>query len=984
MPVPRRHQILRRPFNVGLLVLLLAALAAATTVWRTERSAYEHRRVEVAEQAGDRAHEIERTVEHALAATYALAALVRKGGGTIADFEEVATEMIPFYPGADALQLAPAGVIREVVPLTGNEKAIGHNLLEDPARTREAFLARDTGRLTLAGPFLLMQGGMGAVGRLPVFLDDANGGKRFWGFVTVLIRFPEVLSTAQLPQFENRGFQYKLWRVHPDTGLKQVIAASSPGPLLDPVDRSVNMANGTWTLSVAPTAGWGDRGLLSLKIALAALFSLLLASAAKQMAELKLHRRKLQILVAERTAEVAAREAKLSALIGSLPDLLLVIDKDGCITELNSPDGRFLQHPPEHYLGRPFRESLPPDVVQTFDDGLARIAQDRRRREIEYALDLPSGRRQFSASINALEDAGGLTGFIASVRDVTERKMVEERMSEAMVVFEASSQGIMTADASGVIQSVNPAFCQITGFSPDDVIGGKPSLFKSGRHDHAFYEALWTTLRKTGKWEGEIWNRRKNGDIYVQWLTISTVRDSAGKLLKYVSLFSDITRRKEREEVIWRQANFDALTGLANRNLLYDRLERALAHSRRSGKKAGLIFLDLDGFKWINDSLGHDVGDEMLLEVARRLQRSVREPDTVGRLGGDEFTVIVDDLADAEDLRLIAEKVRNVLLEPFTLAGTARHISGSMGITVFPDDGNDVQVLLRNADIAMYQSKQLGKNRYQFYAHYMQESARERVQLESELRAAIDERAFELFYQPIVEAVSGELIGAEALIRWRHPLRGFVPPQEFVPVAEDNGLIVVIGAWVLREAAAQFRRWVEKGLPMLRIAVNISGVQFRETGLLELVAALDADFDLRNGNLVLEITESVLMESSDITETRMREIMNLGIGYSLDDFGTGFSSLSYLKRFPVQNVKIDRTFVRDCPEDRNDVLLVEAIINMAHSLGLQVTAEGVETEAQREFLRRAGCDFLQGFLISEPLPAPEFEALVERQRGSVA
>ncbi|WP_407279927.1 EAL domain-containing protein [Aromatoleum evansii] len=968
-----------RPGVLGAIVFVLALGGAGLFVAESERESLRIRRAEVADQSGDKAHEIESAVRHGLTATYALAALVRQGKGVVPDFDAVATEMLRYYPGADSLQLAPGGVIRQIVPLAENARAIGHDLLADPARNKEAFRARDTGELTLAGPFELMQGGIGAVGRLPVFLDDENGRPRFWGFTTVLIRFPQVIAKAQLPQLVKRGLHYQLWRVHPDTGLKQVIAASSDEPLIDPVDRAVMMPNGTWTLSVAPVHGWTHKPALALKLFLGFVFSALLGWLAKQMGELRRHRHLLQTLVDERTSALAARESKLGALISSLPDQLFVLDEPGRIVEVHSPDPALLPLAPSELPGRTYGDVFPKPVARAVAEALAAIRKDGQRHEFEYALELPGGPRQFSASMSQLSRSDGApAGFIALVRDVSDRKLAEEKMREAMVVFEASSQGIMTADAAGVIASVNPAFCSITGYSADEVVGHTPAMFKSGRHDAGFYKNMWTTLETTGRWEGEVWNRRKAGDVYPQWLTISAVRDETGRLIKYVSVFSDMTRRKQREEVIWRQANFDALTGLANRNLLNDRLERALAHSRRTGKKAGLVFLDLDGFKWINDTLGHDLGDEMLVEVAARLKDCVRQQDTVARLGGDEFTLVVDDIDGVEDLQTVGDKVLRVIREPFQLAGANRYVSGSLGITVFPDDGDNVQTLLRNADIAMYQSKQLGKNRCQFYSQDMQEAARRRVQLEAELRVAIERREFVLYYQPIIDVGSGRVSGAEALVRWQHPLRGLVSPDEFIAIAEDTGMILPIGAWVLDEALRQATEWLAQGLPMLRLAVNVSGVQFREQGLFELIAQAARKPGFERIQLVLEITESVLMQSSDATEVLMREIRQLGVNYSLDDFGTGYSSLSYLKRFPVDHVKIDRSFVSDCLEDVNDALLVEAIINMAHSLGLKVTAEGVETEAQRDFLGARQCDFLQGYLISAPLPADDFRSFVLR------
>jgi diguanylate cyclase (GGDEF)-like protein/PAS domain S-box-containing protein len=969
-----------RPYLVGGIAFALALAICAAIVLRSQAERLQQLRTAIAERIADKANDVESDIERALTATYALAALVRQGDGIIENFDAVATEMLPFYPGIASLQLAPGGVIRHIVPLEGNEKAIGHDLLADPARTKEAFLARDSGKLTLAGPFELIQGGLGAVGRLPVFLDGPDGAPMFWGFTTVLIRFPEVLDAAQLPQLVAQGLHYQLWRIHPDSGDRQVIASSTMDPLSLPVERDLQMPNGLWTLSVTPVAGWRDDATLMTKGGLGLLFSLMLAWLAKQMTELRLHRRGLQSLVAERTAELAAREMDLNRAQAVARTGSWVFDRD--TSEL-----RWSVHALRIFgVGEDVRFKHVAMMERVHPDDRALLsrawqsAMDGASFDIQHRIVSGENTRWVRQQAEEVVDSEARTRrIVGTVQDITERKQVDERMREAMVVFEASSQGIMTTDAGGIITSVNPAFCAITGFSDTEVVGRTPSIFKSGRHDAAFYQAMWTTLAKLGRWEGEIWNRRKNGEIYPQWLTISTVHDEGGKLIKYVSLFSDITRRKEREEVIWRQANFDSLTGLANRNLLLDRLERALAHARRGGRRAGLIFLDLDGFKWINDSLGHDIGDELLIEVASRLRACVREQDTVARLGGDEFTLVADDLDDAEPLRGIAEKVLAVLRDPFELAGASRHISGSVGITVFPDDGNDVQTLLRNADIAMYQSKQLGKNRYQFYAHHMQEHARARMQLEAELRDAIAREEFVVYFQPIVDAGSSELIGAEALIRWQHPERGMVSPQEFIPVAEDTGLIVPIGEWVLREAAQQCRNWNALGYPPMRLAVNVSGVQFRETDFRDLIERLLVDEGMCQCKLLLEITESVLMDSSDLLEARMREIQALGVGFSLDDFGTGYSSLSYLKRFPVDIVKIDRSFVNGCPENQNDARLVETIVNMAHSLGMRVTAEGVETEAQRNFLRALRCDYLQGYLISRPVPASDFEGMIKQR-----
>ena len=629
-----------------------------------------------------------------------------------------------------------------------------------------------------------------------------------------------------------------------------------------------------------------------------------------------------------------------------------------------------------------FLATIHPDDRAAVDAAYQQSLQTRMPYSIEHRLLFPDGRIKYV--LEQCETAFSIDGkplrSLGTVQDMSEREVAAKSMREALVVFNASHQGIITTDAESRITAVNPAFTDITGYSAEEALGHKPSILKSDRHDLAFYQSMWATLLEHGRWEGEIWNRRRNGQIYPQWMTISRVTDPNGKLIEYIALFNDITERKQQEEEIWRQANFDTLTGLANRNLFADRLERAIAQAKRHDKKVGLAFLDLDGFKWINDTLGHDVGDELLVEVAQRLKHAVRDQDTVARLGGDEFTLIIQEITDPQDMLAIGEKLVSVLRNPFTLGETLHHISGSIGITFFPDDGEDVQTLLKNADIAMYKAKQAGKNRFQFYARHMQIDARARLQMEADLRNAIGHNELSLHYQPIVDADSGELVGAEALVRWEHPERGVISPLDFVPVAEDSGLIVPIGEWVLREAARQYAVWRDKGHPPLRISINISGVQFREAGLEQVLVDVLRECAIEPGRLIFEITESVLMDGSAETAARMRNLKNIGIGFALDDFGTGFSSLSYLKRFPVDIVKIDRSFVNDCPDDRNDAHLVEAIINMAHSLELHVTAEGVETGAQFEFLRELGCDYLQGYLAGRPLPPEAFEVLIERRQ----
>ncbi len=565
-----------------------------------------------------------------------------------------------------------------------------------------------------------------------------------------------------------------------------------------------------------------------------------------------------------------------------------------------------------------------------------------------------------------------------SLEDITKKRIQDARLQETLVVFNASSQGIMTTDPQGIILSVNPAFCSITGYPADEVVGQNSSILRSGRHDKAFFEQLWLMLDQKGSWEGEIWNRRKNGDSYPQWLSIASVTSDTGQVSEYVSIFSDITDRKRQEEVIWHQANYDALTGLVNRSLMHERLELAMSQARRHQSKVGVLFLDLDGFKLINDTLGHDVGDELLIQVSNRLTTCVREQDTVARLGGDEFTVIINDLHDEDKMGVIADKVVSVLREPFALSGSEYFISGSAGITVFPGDGTTVQTLLRNADIAMYKSKQAGKNCCQFYSQEMQDDAHKRMQLEAAIRTAIKERDFQMFYQPIVDTASGVLTGCEALIRWHHQEHGYMAPGEFIPVAEECGLIIELGEWVLRTALAQLKQWQDEGYRSLRMAINISSLQFSDKNFPDLLRSILSESAVDSRNIVLEMTESMLIDSSEKTEAHMHDIKNTGISYALDDFGTGYSSLSYLKKFPVDIVKIDQRFITDCTSDQSNAQLVKAIVNIAHNLDLHVVAEGVETDQQREFLHSISCDYLQGYLISPAVPPNELQDLLER------
>jgi diguanylate cyclase (GGDEF)-like protein/PAS domain S-box-containing protein len=574
---------------------------------------------------------------------------------------------------------------------------------------------------------------------------------------------------------------------------------------------------------------------------------------------------------------------------------------------------------------------------------------------------------------------GALLGFMGVAQDISALKQTDERMREAAMVFEASVDGIMITNDQGRIRAVNPAFSRITGYSAKEVLGQSIELLKSGRHPAEFHARILEQLRHAGTWEGEIWNRRKNSEEFPAWQSMSTVLDAQGKIAEYVTIFSDITVRKQAEEEIRFRAWYDNLTGLPNRNLLDEHLDQAMRETRRANSKLAVMFIDLDHFKTINDTLGHAMGDLLLQQVAQRLAAGLRDTDTLSRQGGDEFVLVLPGIHAPQDAARIADKMIQSLTEPFDLAGHQGHIGASIGITIYPDDASDSSSLYRNADLAMYRAKASGRNTFQFYEAEMTERALKRRDLEIDLRQALDGDPGQLsvHYQPIIDLDSRAAVGAEALVRWTHPHRGVIAPVEFIPLAEETGLIHALGRWVIdtvcREAAL-----LRAGGLTLPISINLSSRQIPNALSLDNIAYILARHGLEGRDIAFEITENLLFEDSDELRQWLSEARAIGIRIDLDDFGTGYSSLAYLKRFPIDRVKVDRSFVRDMSDDSDDFTLIQAIMAMAHGLRLEVVAEGVEDDAQRVALWQMGCDYGQGYLFARPLPLDLF---VERLRA---
>lgn len=625
-------------------------------------------------------------------------------------------------------------------------------------------------------------------------------------------------------------------------------------------------------------------------------------------------------------------------------------------------------------------EIIHPEDSDHVSLSIQKSAKDLSKWEEEYRVQFKDGtiRWLLGSSVPELEADGSILwhGFIT---DITDRKKAEESLRIAAISFD-SQDGIMVTDSNNIILRVNKAFEKITGYTQEHLVGTTPRVLHSGRQNNDFYIDMWKRIKESGYWEGEIFNRRKDGEIYPEHLTITAVKDNFNKITNYVATHSDITISKAAADEIRQLAFYDPLTSLPNRRLLMDRLEHALATSNRNGERGALLFLDLDRFKNLNDSLGHHMGDLLLKQVAKRLSACVRECDTVARLGGDEFVVLLEGLSSCEidaatQTKIIGSKILESLNQPYLLGNIEYLSSSSIGSTLFNGHDTALDTLLKQADIAMYESKAAGRNALRFFDPIMQESINSRISIEAELHRAISQEQFELYYQVQIDQ-NGIIFGAEALIRWQHPTKGIISPIDFIHLAEETGLILPIGHWVLDCACDQLKEWEKHEYTKnIILAVNVSSKQFSQPGFVDQVKATIQYHDINPALLKIELTESMLIKDVNDIIKKMDELNKIGINFSLDDFGTGYSSLQYLKRLHLDQLKIDKSFVEDISSDESDRSIVKTIINMAHSLGLNVIAEGVETEDQKQFLKDNGCNLYQGYLFSAPVPIEEFNSL---------
>ena len=673
-------------------------------------------------------------------------------------------------------------------------------------------------------------------------------------------------------------------------------------------------------------------------------------------------------------SDLALSESKTRALLSSLPDLLFRVQADGLLLDrqagTQAPDwGTWDLLPGNHLL-----DQLPPSLGAPLQEAIRQTLHQHQPGILELNLQqawwetrlLPRGQDE----------------VLLVVRDISLRKQMEGQLHLSAKVFESSNEAILISDGKNRIISVNHRFEQITGYRAAEVLGSEAAILGADSENPSFYRNLHAILLEQGSWQGEASDRRKGGEIYPVWLSISLVRDKRGNPEYHIASFSDITERKQQEAQIEHLAFHDLLTGLPNRRLLIDRIQVAIAQAARDANGLALLFVDLDRFKTINDSLGHQAGDQLLRLVGERLKSWVRSGDTVSRVGGDEFIVLCPNCDSPEDASSLGDKLLGAIAQPYQIDDTELVITASIGIALYPDNGADANSLIGNADVAMYLAKENDRNNYQFYSPELNARNLERLQMELRLRHALEEGEFLLYFQPQIDARDGKIVGAEALIRWLEPELGLIPPGRFIPLAEETGQIQAIGEWVLQQSCRHLKKWQEMGLTNLPIAINLSARQFKQSSFVDTIGQTMAEHELPAHLLELELTESMLMKDVPQTTAKLNQLKKMGFRISIDDFGTGFSSLNYLRHFPLDVLKIDQSFVRELFDEGAALAIIESIIALARSLGMRTVAEGVETAEQRAILESSGCDILQGYLISRPLPEAEFLEWVQHYNHS--
>ena len=1000
-PVRRLLPAFPRACRVATAAFAIAVAAGTVIAILVHRDGAAGRQRAASRLAADHADGLQQQIYRALSSTDALAALIEQAGGDVRNFEPIARSLLPRYPGVSALQVAPGGIIVASVPAAGHEKAIGHDLLADPKRNKEAFNAVQMRRLTLAGPFELMQGGMAVIGRLPLFSPGPP--ERFWGFCTAVMRIDDLLEGGRLRELAVKGFDYELSRTHPDTGGRHVFASSAREALVAPVSHEFDVPNGRWSLAILPRQGWTDAET----VAHSALFVLLAGVLAGVLAHVLARQPEvLERTVAERTREIentmllleganlllereirqhtltqedlAASNERFRNLVEATSDWVWEVDENAVYTYVSPKIRELLGFDPHEVIGRTPFDLMPPEEAERVRCEFGALAAGHQ----PFAMLVNTNRHKDGRAVvletsgmPIVDAAGVFRGYRGIDRDVTHRVSTEERIRKLSRVVEQTANAVMITDVRGTIEYVNPKFCELSGYAAAEVIGENPRILKSGEQPAQVYSEMWEALRTGMPWMGEFHNRRKDGSYFWCLQSVSAIRNDREEITHFVSVMEDIDSRKLAESTIRRLAYYDALTELPNRRLFMDRFGHAVAAAQRAGTSIALLYLDVDRLKNVNDSLGHAVGDALIRAVAGRISAAVRQEDTVARLEGDEFAILVGGVRDTSDAARTVEHIALALRKPFLALEHELFATCSIGVSLYPQDGTDIDQLNRAADIALHQAKAHGDS-FRFFTSDMNARVDAYLSIENLLRRAVEHEEFEIALQPQVDIRAGRIAGAEALVRWRHPERGFIATTQFIGLAEETGLIVPIGRWVLREACRAAAAWPEEGGPD-RVAVNVSARQFQESELLiRTVEEVLAETGLPASRLELEVTESALMDKPLEAIETMRRLAAMGLTLAIDDFGTGYSSLAYLKQMPVKVLKIDGSFVRGLATQPEDRAIVKAVIALARELDLRVIAEGVESLDQLDILREMGVVEVQGFLFSRAVPGAVFAQLV--------
>ena len=958
--------------SVPLVAALLLLLVGGGFFAQKEHFRQQERKLQLAEKAVAHSRLLERQIEQAVAATSLLGAVLQTTHSA-ESIDLVVDRLLQSQTALSTLQIAPDGV---------------------------AWRTYKSGRLSSLPQEPFLQGFIPSTQLIPFgtpsLFADTNGliatqiihtvnakNSRFWGYTSAVITIDELLKGSQLTELNSLGYDYQLL-FQARNSSKPIRLSQSANEQNNRAIKEITTSNGeTLTLFIQEKENSTQQAFMYAELILVGFAAMLLG--------LFLHiflRRpgQLQKEVHQRTAQLAKTNKALAesnrlldSIFDHLPLLLILKRADNLqIVRVNEFTERFFCKDKAALLGRKYEDLLPIEQANNLIEGDLQTLSDERAIDMsDQLISAGDSLRTLSMKKIPLFDSHGIPEFILDVAiDLSEKQGTENKLRLAARVFENSAEGIMITDASNRILMVNKSFTHVTGYSPEEALGQSPSMLSSGKQDARFYQEMWQTIQQRNEWHGEVQNRRKNGEFYSEWLTISSVRNEQNTITNYVAVFTDITSSKKIEERLNFLANFDTLTSLPNRLLFNDRLEQALAQAKNDTSHVAVLFLDLDRFNLINETFGHSAGDKVLQEVAIRVKNALRPGDSASRLGGDEFAVILPALDSTEEAGLIAHKIMQTLARPFLLDQHELYTSASIGISLFPEDGDNAQSLIKNADSAMYRAMEEGRNTFRYYHQEMNARSSERLSLEKDLRHALERGELVMHYQPFIDSQSGKIIGAEALLRWWRPGVGYVSPSVFIPLLEETGLIITIGEWILKTACVDNQIWRQQGFANLFVAVNLSAMQLDDEHLARKLADLLLSLDFEAKYLEIELTESMIMRNAERGTRMLHAIKKVGVKLSIDDFGTGYSSLSYLKKLPLDTLKIDRSFVEDTPEENEANAIVQAIVSMGHSLHLNIVAEGVQEQEQVDFLRNIRCDVLQGFHFSAALPQTEFLALL--------